>query len=206
MWFFTFLFGMILIVPVHFLSVEHTKLQAKYGKEKGIKIGDALGLISGWGFFAFWFGIWLSPQEVFLIPILPDAIISIPYVVMQIPVVHLAMSLPLIAVGAWLGIKGVGETSLKAAEIHRSEKVVTSGVYSKIRHPQYLGGILAHLGITLLLSAFYALLATPIIVLLNYLTSWKEEKELVIEFGEEYEDYQKRVPMFLPRFRSSDSD
>ncbi|MHA1935818.1 MAG: methyltransferase family protein, partial [Candidatus Thorarchaeota archaeon] len=189
-----------------FLSVEHTKLQAKYGKEKGIKIGDALGLISGWGFFAFWFGIWLSPQEVFLIPILPDAIISIPYVEMQIPVVHLATSLPLIAVGAWLGIKGVGETSLKAAEIHRSEKVVTSGVYSTIRHPQYLGGILAHLGITLLLSAFYALLATPIIVLLNYLTSWKEEKELVIEFGEEYEDYQKRVPMFLPRFRSSDSD
>ncbi|MHA2361397.1 MAG: methyltransferase family protein, partial [Candidatus Thorarchaeota archaeon] len=67
-------------------------------------------------------------------------------------------------------------------------------------------GILAHIGITLLLSAFYSLLVTPIIVLLNYLISWKEEKELVIEFGAEYEDYQKRVPMFLPRFRSSDND
>ncbi|MHA2285060.1 MAG: methyltransferase family protein [Candidatus Thorarchaeota archaeon] len=203
MWFFTFLIGMILIVPVHFLSVEHTRLQTKYGKEKGIKIGDALGLISGWGFIAFWFGVWLSPQDAFLIPIFPDATIMIPYVEMQIPLVHLAISLPLIAVGAWLGIKGVGETTLKAAEIHRSEKVVTSGVYSKIRHPQYLGGIL---GITLLLSAFYSLLVTPIIVLLNYLISWKEEKELVIEFGTEYEDYQKRVPMFLPRFRSSEND
>jgi protein-S-isoprenylcysteine O-methyltransferase Ste14 len=34
-----------------------------------------------------------------------------------------------------------------------------------------------------------------------YLISWKEEKELVKEFGSDYEEYQKRVPMFIPRVK-----
>ena len=38
-------------------------------------------------------------------------------------------------------------------------------------------------------------------VLLNYLISVKEEEELVREFGEEYEEYRGRVPMFIPRLR-----
>jgi protein-S-isoprenylcysteine O-methyltransferase Ste14 len=34
--------------------------------------------------------------------------------------------------------------------------------------------------------------------LLVYLISRKEEKELIKEFGKEYEDYRKKVSMFLP--------
>jgi protein-S-isoprenylcysteine O-methyltransferase Ste14 len=37
-------------------------------------------------------------------------------------------------------------------------------------------------------------------VFYNYITAWKEEKELVKEFGDEYERYKEEVPMFLPRF------
>ena len=61
--------------------------------------------------------------------------------------------------------------------------------------------MLAHVGITLLLSAWFSLLSTPLMVLLNYLLAWKEEVELVREFGEEYEDYRESVPMFVPRLR-----
>jgi len=42
-------------------------------------------------------------------------------------------------VGAWFGIKGVTETTLKVAETHRPDRIVTTGVYSIVRHPQYLG-------------------------------------------------------------------
>ena len=34
---------------------------------------------------------------------------------------------------------------------------------------------------------------------LVYIISKKEEKELVREFGREYKDYTKKVPMFIPK-------
>jgi len=98
-------------------------------------------------------------------------------------------------------IKGVKETTLKVAETHRTEKVITTGVYSIVRHPQYLGGLLAHAGTSFLLSAWYSLLFIPLIVVLIYLISRKEEEELIKEFGNEYEDYRKKVPMLMPRLR-----
>jgi protein-S-isoprenylcysteine O-methyltransferase Ste14 len=189
------------MVPVHFLSVEHLKLQEKYGKEKGTKIGDILGMVSGWGFFMFWFGVWLSPQFRFTIPLLEYLIINIPIINFSIPLTHVIISIPFIIIGAWFGIGSVRETTLKVAETHRAEKVVSSGLYSVIRHPQYFGGILAHIGITFLLSSFLSLLVSPIVIFLNYLVSWKEEKELIKEFGKEYEDYMEKVPMFLPKLR-----
>ncbi|MFX0174208.1 MAG: hypothetical protein ACFE9L_20195 [Candidatus Hodarchaeota archaeon] len=51
------LLGELIIFPIYFLSLEHTKLQKKYGIEKGKIIGDILGMISGWGYFLFLFGI-----------------------------------------------------------------------------------------------------------------------------------------------------
>ncbi|MGQ9721560.1 MAG: methyltransferase family protein [Candidatus Jordarchaeum sp.] len=74
-------------------------------------------------------------------------------------------------------------------------------VYSIVRHPQYLGGFLAHVGITFLLSAWYSLIFTLVMVVIIYTISWKEEKELIKEFGKEYSDYQKQVPMLIPGFK-----
>ncbi|TET63583.1 isoprenylcysteine carboxylmethyltransferase family protein [Candidatus Bathyarchaeota archaeon] len=91
------------------------------------------------------------------------------------------------------------ETTLKVAETHRTEKIVTRGVYSIIRHPQYLGGLLSHVGISFLLSAWYSLLSTPWMVVLIFLISKKEEEELIREFGKEYENYMEKVPMWTPR-------
>jgi len=200
-WFIISILGMCFMVPLHFLSVEHLNLQEKYGKERGIKIGDTLGLISGWGFFMFWFGVWLSPQQRFIIPIIENLVFNIPIINFSIPLIHLIISIPFIGIGAWFGIGSVRKTTLKVAETHRAEKVISSGIYSIIRHPQYLGGILAHIGISFLLSSFLSLITTPIVIILNFLISWKEEKELIKEFGNEYEDYKNKVPMFLPKLR-----
>ena len=52
----------------------------------------------------------------------------------------------------------------------------------------------------LLLSAWFSLLSSPLIVVLVFLISKKEEEELIREFGKEYEDYRVRVPMWIPRF------
>ncbi len=193
--------GIISLIPIYFLSVEHIKLQKKFGKEKGNKIAMIFGLISGWGFFLFLFGIWVSPQPKFIIPLFLDDFQIFEIFNFSINLFHLIIAVPFISIGAWYGIMGVKETTLKVAETHRPVKVIKSGLYAKIRHPQYFGTILSHVGISILLSSFYSLLSSPFIILLIYLISWKEEKELVKEFGKEYEDYKKNVPMLLPRLR-----
>ncbi|GAH30996.1 unnamed protein product [marine sediment metagenome] len=200
-WFIISILGMCSMVPLHFLSVEHLKFQIKYGKDKGNKITAILGLTSGWGFFTFWFGIWISPQPMFITPIFQNFVISIPIINFSIPLFHLLVSIPFILMGAWFRIVSVRLTTLKVAETHRTEKIVSTKMYSVIRHPQYFGGILAHIGISFLLSSFFSLLITPVIILLNFLVAWKEEKELVKEFGKIYEDYKKNVPMFVPKLR-----
>jgi protein-S-isoprenylcysteine O-methyltransferase Ste14 len=199
-WFFISLFGFIATLPPYFLSLEHQKLEKKYGKTRGQKIGNAYGVISGWGFFLFWFGIWFSPQPRFTIPIFQELLVSLPVLNMSISLLHLIIFIPFFAVGAWLGIKGVNETTLKVAETHRPERIVTTGVYSIVRHPQYLGGLLAHIGFSFLLSAWYSLLATPLVVAVVYLISWKEEAELTSEFGQEYLDYKTKTPMLFPKW------
>jgi protein-S-isoprenylcysteine O-methyltransferase Ste14 len=197
-WFFFSLFGFIATLPLYFLSLEHLKLEEKYGRRKGKKIGDAYGVISGWGFFLFWFGIWFSPQTRFVIPMFQELLIRLPVLDITIPVLHLVVFAPFFAVGAWFGIKGVTETTLKVAETHRPVRVVTTGVYSIVRHPQYLGGLSAHLGFSFLLSGWYCLLSTPLIALIVYLIARKEETELTKEFGKEYLDYKKKSHMLIP--------
>jgi protein-S-isoprenylcysteine O-methyltransferase Ste14 len=191
--------GLVGIIPLYFLSVEHLKLQKKYGKDRGRKIGEIYSLISGWGFFLFWAGLWFSSQPRFIVPIFSALAVTVPVVSFMIPVLHLMIFLPFFLVGAWLGIEGVKETTLRVAETHRAERIITSGVYSFVRHPQYLGGLLVHVGVSLLLSAWYSLLSAPTMAMLVYLISRKEEEELIKEFGKEYEDYGKEVPMFIPR-------
>jgi protein-S-isoprenylcysteine O-methyltransferase Ste14 len=199
-WFYVSLFGFITIVLPYFLSLEHLKLEEKYGKQQGKRIGAIFGMISGWGFFLFWFGIWLSPQDRFLIPFFQDFSIQTPVSNIAIYLVNLLIFIPFFVAGAWFGVKGVIHTSLKVAETHIADRVVSTGVYSIVRHPQYFGGLLAHIGFSFLFSGMYSLLVTPLVIAVVYIISWKEEKELIKEFGQEYEDYKSRVPMLIPKF------
>ena len=195
--------GMLLLIPVYFLSVEHLSLQEKYGEKKGLKIAEIYGLISGWGFFIFLFGIWISFQPKFEITLFQYNLNIIGY---TIPLFHLILAIPIISTGAWFGIVGVKEVTLKVAETHRPNKVISTGVYSRIRHPQYFGAILSHIGISFLLSSFYSIITTPLIIGVIWIFSWKEEKELTREFGKIYEDYKKETPMLIPRIRSKKTE
>lgn len=80
----------------------------------------------------------------------------------------------------------------------KAPKVVDYGLYARVRHPMYLGSILMYLGFwvtTLSLLSLIPLLAA--IVGYNYLAS-KEEELLIAKFGDQYLNYKKRVPKWLP--------
>ena len=74
-------------------------------------------------------------------------------------------------------------------------KLVDSGIYSIVRHPQYLGGILALFVTTLLFYPhwLFVVLGVPGILILYFSTIW-EEKKLIRQFGDDYVSYMERVP------------
>ena len=72
-----------------------------------------------------------------------------------------------------------------------------SGVYSLVRHPMYLGGLMILLGFLFLK---FSLIAFAIWVIFLVLCDWMasyEEKDLLRVLGKEYADYQSRVPKWL---------
>jgi protein-S-isoprenylcysteine O-methyltransferase Ste14 len=204
-WFAVFTLGFLAAIPLNFLSVEHLKLEKKYGPQRGKKIGEWLGYLSGWGLFGSWIGLWVAPQPHVLLLFTSTPLVWVPLIDLTIYLEHIILGSPFILIGMWLGIQGVQDLSLKVAETHRPEVLIITGIYKRIRHPQYFGGFLAHLGISILFAAWYSLLLTPIILIGIGLISWKEDVELAKEFPSQYRKYQKAVPMFFPYRKPSSS-
>ncbi|MCU0637059.1 MAG: isoprenylcysteine carboxylmethyltransferase family protein [Methanothrix sp.] len=75
-------------------------------------------------------------------------------------------------------------------------RLVTTGLYALTRNPLFL---LADLFLWLMPLMTESLLAFNILsTIYFYLGALHEEKTLKEVFGEEYEEYRRRVPMFLP--------
>jgi protein-S-isoprenylcysteine O-methyltransferase Ste14 len=91
--------------------------------------------------------------------------------------------------------------------IHEAKgEIVTTGIYSHVRHPQYLGFLLLTFGMNLEWMTFFTVLLWPVIAVLYYRLAKTEEKYSEELFGEEYRKYKRTVPMFVPRIRKEASD
>lgn len=77
-------------------------------------------------------------------------------------------------------------------------KLVKDGPYAIIRHPQYLGGILFTISITLWTQWWVSLILSIIIIILTYQWTYTEDKKLIEKFGEEYKRYKENVPRLNP--------
>ncbi|MGH8068240.1 MAG: methyltransferase family protein [Candidatus Entotheonellia bacterium] len=85
--------------------------------------------------------------------------------------------------------------------IHQAQgSLVTSGVYGKIRHPQYVGIGLVILGALIQWPTLLTLLMAPVLLASYGRLARREGRELEARFGEEYRNYRERVPMFIPRW------
>jgi protein-S-isoprenylcysteine O-methyltransferase Ste14 len=81
-------------------------------------------------------------------------------------------------------------------------QLVTTGLYSRIRHPQYLGFLLLTLGMLLEWPTIFTLLLWPVLAVVYYRLAKDEDKEIEEQFGEEFREYKRSVPAFLPRLRT----
>lgn len=77
-------------------------------------------------------------------------------------------------------------------------KVVKTGVYKYIRHPQYTGFMLLTVGMIFEWATLPMLIMWPFIALMYYRLAKREEKDMIKEFGEEYIMYMKKTKRFIP--------
>jgi protein-S-isoprenylcysteine O-methyltransferase Ste14 len=199
-----FFIWLLIAIPagiLHFQSVEYEKIEKKYGKEKAVKISKLYGAVSADLEMLFLIGLWVLPQQRFRIKLFSNWFFEIPIINFSIPYLHLIVSLPFIVIGGWFILSAYRIMGKElSAEHKKPEKVITEGIFSIVRHPQNLGGAILHIGMCIALSAWYALLFTPVFLTFDYLVARKEEKELLRTFGKEYEEYKRNVSMFIPRF------
>ena len=85
-------------------------------------------------------------------------------------------------------------------QIHKANgELVTSGLYGRVRHPQYSGLFLITVGMLIQWPTIITAAMWPILTLMYYRLARKEEKEMESRFGDKYVAYRQQVPMFLPR-------
>ena len=73
----------------------------------------------------------------------------------------------------------------------QARKLVTAGIYSKVRHPVYVFGTLAILGIALYAHLWPLLAVVLIVIPIQVVRARAKEKVLVEKFGEEYFRYKR---------------
>jgi protein-S-isoprenylcysteine O-methyltransferase Ste14 len=82
-------------------------------------------------------------------------------------------------------------------QIKHKQILVTTGIYSYIRHPIYTGLILATTGAELVAQSYLFILFACFFYMI-YRQAKKEEKILEDHFGKAYIDYKKRSKMLIP--------
>jgi protein-S-isoprenylcysteine O-methyltransferase Ste14 len=81
---------------------------------------------------------------------------------------------------------------------HPLRGVVRSGVYGRIRHPRYMLYMLMISSMAFLTGAKLIFLLAFLNVLMYQVLAPFEERELLDQYGPQFEEYRRSVPRFLP--------
>jgi len=81
-----------------------------------------------------------------------------------------------------------------------SSKLEVNGLHHYVRHPLYLGTFVFIWGWFLLYPSLSFLICCSIITIYTLIGMRFEEEKLIKEFGDEYVEYQKKVPRLIPKF------
>jgi protein-S-isoprenylcysteine O-methyltransferase Ste14 len=156
-----------------------------------------------------WFRLAYNLIAVFtLLPILLLPILLIDKEIYKIryPWVILTLSIQVLAVLVlYVGLRQTGITSfigirqLFLPEDTNPPRLVTNGLYRYVRHPLYTAGLVF---IWLLPILTWNLLALDLgLTAYIFIGAYFEERKLLHEFGESYDEYRRHTPMLIPGIR-----
>jgi protein-S-isoprenylcysteine O-methyltransferase Ste14 len=103
-------------------------------------------------------------------------------------------------IGLLLGLIGLGGVILARYTLGRSfslvpkaNQLVTCGIYSRIRNPIYVFGMIAVVGMVLMVGRPQLLVILAVLVPMQIIRARKEARVLEDKFGEEYREYRRRT-------------
>lgn len=108
-------------------------------------------------------------------------------------------------IGQWIRAYTVGTTpkgtSGRNTEEQVAESLNSTGIYSVVRHPLYLGNYLMWIGIVIYTLNWYFVIIVSLMYWLYYeRIMFAEERFLESKFGKTYLDWSLKAPAFIPRF------
>jgi len=85
----------------------------------------------------------------------------------------------------------------------RADELNTSGIYSTVRHPLYLGNFLMWLGVAMYCQLWWLVAIVSLLFWLYYeRIMFAEEEFLRRKFGESYVKWGAQTPAFIPSFKN----
>lgn len=109
--------------------------------------------------------------------------------------------------GLLIRIKTVGHTPPKTSGRNTkvgqvADELNTSGLYSLVRHPLYVGNFFMWLGIAMLTENLWFIVAFILLYVVYYeRIMYAEEHFLITKFKNKYTDWSKATPAFIPDFK-----
>lgn len=100
-----------------------------------------------------------------------------------------------------IGSTPAGTSGRNTREGQVAEELNTTGIYSIIRHPLYLGNYLMWIGIVIFTYNIYFIIIISLAYWLYYeRIMFAEERFLEKKFGQDYLDWSLKAPAFFPAF------
>jgi protein-S-isoprenylcysteine O-methyltransferase Ste14 len=111
-----------------------------------------------------------------------------------------------ILTGAAVAAVGLAIRAAAAGHLQKGQRLAISGPYARTRNPLYLGSAVLAVGFVAASRSWVVagLVAAYYLALYPFLMR-REEAELRRKFGNEFDEYARRVPLFWPRLRGAAS-
>lgn len=142
-----------------------------------------------------YFLVWFHPPRTAFLPPVP-ALSGISGIVFAVLTISLA------AASGWLlesAVRTLGKQWALAARLVEGHKLITAGPYAYVRNPIYTGMLGMLIATGLAMEHWVATIVAVVIFFAGLVIRVRtEEKLLRAAFGQEFEDYARRVPAAVP--------
>src|SRR5215216_3557604 len=103
-------------------------------------------------------------------------------------------------IGAGISVIGLSIRAWASGFLRKNQELTTTGPYAHTRNPLYFGTLILGTGVAIGGGALWFVILFVAVYLLIYVPVMLAEAETMRDlFSIEYDDYSKRVPLFLPR-------
>jgi protein-S-isoprenylcysteine O-methyltransferase Ste14 len=146
--------------------------------------------------------------QTMLIMIVPAGVATVWFDFLLLPIpwsLSWLISVVVLAVGIYIFVLSKREFDTSGQKLtpkaYGTSKLMTSGIYSSIRHPHNLASMLLNLGIAFGFKSAIGLVIAIASIIVGYWFTFEEEELLTQQFGDRYREYKAKVPMFIPKPR-----